>query len=186
MTPEPATPKSADWLETFKQQYDLDKVPETSRADFDDFLLQRAAIREYYLKIPAEKLNEGIGAGDSPRTELIHQIGHSLLRVEGLETGVIANWRYDQTHPEEQAALTQMDREALIQALDETTVQLYTVFTKPETEVKDVQMPYGQKMTGIRLLRKVAQHDTLHAGMLVKFGDHFGIPRPAAMKKAWG
>lgn len=178
--------KSTDWMESFKQQYDLAKIPETSRADFDDLLFQRAAIREYYLEIPAEKLNDGIGAGDSPRTELIHQIGHSRLRIKGLETGVIANWRYDQTYPEEHAALTQMSRDALIQALDETTVQLYSVFTKSETITKDVNMPYGQKTTGLRLLRKVAQHDALHAGMLVKFGDYFGIPRPSAMKKAWG
>lgn len=64
--------------------------------------------------ISDERFGEGIGAGDSPRTELIHQIGHSRLRVKGLETGEISNWRYDQVHPEEHMSLSQMDRDTLI------------------------------------------------------------------------
>ena len=157
MTNETVAPKSADWLETFKQQYDLAKIPETSRDDFDDFLLQRAAIRDYYLGIPAERFNEGIGAGDSPRTELIHHV-----------------------------ALSYMDRDALIQAFDTTSIQMYNLFAKPETESKNVQLPYGKTMTGVRLLRKVVQHEALHTGFGVQFGNYLGVSRPAAMKRAWG
>lgn len=39
MVTEAVAPKTSDWLETFKQQYDLAKIPETARDDFDDFLL---------------------------------------------------------------------------------------------------------------------------------------------------
>lgn len=180
------TVSQIDWFEAFKQRYDLARIPEGVRPDFVDFLLQRAAIRSLYEAIPKDKFDERIGKGDSVRQELIHQIGHSRLRIEGLQTGTVNNWRYSEVHPQEQEQLTTMSKDELIREFDNTATDLYELFTKPETQAISVQFPFGRTVTGTRLLQEVVHHEILHVGIGIKLGDQVGIPRPAPVKRVWG
>lgn len=193
MAPEVITAKSTDWFEAFKQQYDLAKIPEGVRPNFIDFLLQRAAVRSLYEAIPEDQFDYRIGKGDSVRQELIHQIGHSRLRAEGLQTGRVDNWRYAEVHPQEQELLTTMSKDELIREFDNTATDLYELFTRPETQTVNVQFPFGKTVNGSRLLQEVVYHEILHEGMGIKLGDgikidkdQIGIPRPAPVKRVWG
>lgn len=178
--------KQLPWLEQFRAGFDLDKIPENIREDFQDLLEYRAAARAYYLSFPEERFNEGIGKGDSPHKELVHHVGHSRLRIESLETGIMKDYKYEVVHPEELAGLNRMNREQLIGQLDRTTEELYSLYTDPALLTKTIQLPWGRSMTGARVLRKAIHHEVGHDFKNIGFQDYFGTLRPQEMKNVWG
>ncbi|MEW6586964.1 MAG: hypothetical protein AB1442_15320 [Nitrospirota bacterium] len=175
-----------DWFEAFKQKHDLASIPEAIRPDFVDFLLQRAAVRSIYEAIPENKFDEKIGEGDSVCQELIHQIGHSRLRIEGLQAGKVTSWQYFDVHPQEHQKLTHMSKDELMREFDAISVSLYELFIRTETQTINVLLPYGRTVSGARLLEEIVHHEILHLGICIKLGDHLGITRPTPVKRVWG
>jgi hypothetical protein len=178
---------SAQYLEEFLKLHNINEIPEVARDTFNDFLSDRAAARSMYLALPEENFSQGLGQGDSPKQELIHQIEHSRLRVEGLNGIAIKSWEYSATYPEKHEELQNMNKTELVKFFDFTTDALFSFYSSgPLILEKIIQMPFNKILTGQAMIGKIAQHESLHVGMLVKFCDFANIPRTAAMKKAWG
>ncbi|MBI2420639.1 MAG: hypothetical protein HYV38_00975 [Candidatus Levybacteria bacterium] len=116
---EPKPPESTNtnvsWKDTFLLEHPLSRLPNDEvRGAFSVILENGQGVRDYYsarydkdgkeVGIPDEKFDVGIGKdqlGDSPRKQLIHEIGNTRLRAESLRTGVLKNWRYQESHSEE-------------------------------------------------------------------------------------
>lgn len=165
-------------------RYDLNRIPERIRGTFENFLRQRAVVREFYLVLTDDQFRTGIGQGDSPQNELVHQIENTRVRIEAFAMGKLVDWSYKTNHNSEHEELLQMDRHSLIRALDDTTTKLYTTYTDVLSDVHLVIMP-GRSALGRNYLEEIVQHETGHAFFTVQFCNYFGISRLPAMTQAW-
>jgi hypothetical protein len=164
----------------------LEKYPTAGREVFRSILLHREAIKAYYRSFPKDRLDEGIGKGDSPRKELVHQIGNTRLRSQAFESSNLPNWRYYEVDPQAFEELNKMGLEQLLTQLDLSTETLYDKSVGAQFGDKQISLPYGNHCSEIANLAAVEGHDKLHLGFLVKFGDYFDTPRPDQMKQLYG
>lgn len=142
------TSQNPTWKEQFKAAHSIENLPPDAelRRAFLWLLDHRAAVRDYYREIPAERFDEGIGKGDSPKKELIHQIGNTALRSKALSTGSIPNWIYQKVDPEDFEKLQALSKDQLIEKLDWTTEELYKALTSGDIK-KSISLPYGQSVS---------------------------------------
>lgn len=179
-----ATPPQS-WAELFIAAHPLEQLPTEARIAFSDFIDHRQAILDIYQDIPSEQFHQGIGAGDSPKKELVHQIGNSIVRQNALRNGSISSWNYQDIDPAGQKHLQELSKEELLEGFRWTAETLYELIT-PDTISRTLALPYGKTASGLDSLWGAVRHEVLHLGMAIKFGDHFGVPRPASVKKLYG
>ncbi len=173
------------WVDQFRALHPPESLPQEARAAFSDLLDHRTAIRDYYALFPAERFDEGIEKGDSPKKELIHQIGNTRVRIDAITSGSLVDWGYNQLDPKGFSSLQQMDRDRLIGELDSSTEKLFDASSKANMH-GTISLPNGKSSSVGDFLWGAVRHEALHLGMAIKFGDYFGIERPASVKKLYG
>jgi len=172
------------WAERFKDIHPLEHLPQELRQDFETFLTHRQIIIDYFSSFPQDRMDEGIGKGDSARKELIHMVNNSSTRIYGLQQGEIPSWEEPIDARSGKVRGLDFSTEELLGRLKATTVVLYDMYKR--SPIKIIGLPYGKSNTGAELLYGTALHEVGHAFACQKFADHFGTPRPQSMKNRWG
>lgn len=188
-TPQPEQKPEPSWLEQFKALHPLEKIQdETVRRQFGKFLDNRAANRAWYLAIMSNgRWDEGIGNGDSAQKQLRHQIEHSTLRIMGLATGEIKDYRYEAIHPNGHKEILGMNSMELIEQLDKVTIATYGMLTvAPECIEGEIALPWGRKTTGAGIIEDMMLHEALQVGSITEIANLSKTPRPQEMINAWG
>ena len=181
------SPLPVDWIEKFKREYDLSKIPEAeNRGEFEYFLERRAGVREFVDLLPEEKWDKGINKGDPPHTDIIHIILNLQKRIIALREGHLDNWKPD---ADEFSKLMVKPKSALLELLDATAISLY-VFLSSNTvltnRLRIINLPKNKTKTVAQALRDATDHELLHNGINIGHGDNLEVPRPQAISKKWG
>lgn len=187
---EPSWLKDFPWVKNFLREHPTSELPERISGAFEFLLKNAEGVRDYYKVIPEERFDVGIGQdhkGDSPRKQLIHEIGITRLRTESIKNGVLEDWNYEETNPDGFAKLSMMSRSELIDQLDSSIVDLYEATKDEENLNREITLPNGEKTDGFTSVIRVQQHKILHLGISISAADCIGgISRPRSVQAIYG
>lgn len=178
-------PSPQNWKDTFP----LEELPESIRKTFSGLLIHRAINARIYSEIPPDKFDTGIGKGDSPRKELIHQIRHAKAHAKALFTGVLLpsnEWKglTDNYSP----GLEEQSQQHLVDFLKQDLDNLYTLLGLPDSNytARIITQPWGLPISGATLIENMKEHEILHVGINMQFVNRDNLPRSPEMKARWG
>jgi len=155
------------------------------------FMLNREVNREFYRRVPAEKLDYRMvdtktRRSDSPRESLLHQLYVVRNYVHSVKTGVM------QWGPEREAlllapALATWDKRRLLAEMERTERELAGLLSLPDIETRAVKVAWQEEpLPALRLLAGLNDHEILHTGWNLALMDHLQIERYPALSRLWG
>jgi hypothetical protein len=155
------------------------------------FLLNREVNREFYRRVPAEKLDYRMvdtktRRSDSPRESLLHQLYVVRNYVHSVKTGVM------QWGPEREAlllapALQTWDKKRLLAEMQRTEEDLAGLLSLPDIDARTVKVLWRvNPLPALHLLDGLNDHEILHTGWNLALMDHLQIERYPALTKLWG
>jgi hypothetical protein len=155
------------------------------------FALHREVNREFYRRVPAEKLDYRMvdtktRRSDSPRESLLHQLYVVRNYVYSVKTGEM-RWG-----PEREAllmvpALATWDKKRLLAEMERTERELVELLLLPDIDERIVRVPWREEpLPALRLLEGLNDHEILHTGWNLALMDHLQMERYPALSRLWG
>jgi hypothetical protein len=153
-------------------------------------MLHREVNREFYRRVPAEKLDYRMvdtktRRADSPRESLLHQLYVVRNYVYAVKTGVM------QWGPRREAllmapALARWGKKRLLEELERTEEELIDLLSRPDIDDVAVKVPWrDEPLPALRLLEGLIDHEILHAGWNLALMDHLHMDRYPALSRVW-
>jgi hypothetical protein len=155
------------------------------------FMLNREVNREFYRRVPAEKLDYRMvdtktRRSDSPRESLLHQLYVVRNYVYSVKT------REMRWGPEREAllmvpALATWDKQRLLAEMDRTERELVDLLSLPDIDERAVRVAWREEpLPALRLLEGLNDHEILHTGWNLALMDHLQMERYPALRNLWG
>jgi hypothetical protein len=155
------------------------------------FRLNREVNREFYRRVPADKLDYRMvdtktRRSDSPRESLLHQLYVVRNYVYSVKTGEM-RWG-----PEREAlllvpALATWDKKRLLAEMERTERELLDLLSLPDIDERSVRVPWREEpLPALRLLEGLNDHEILHTGWNLALMDHLQMERYPALSRLWG
>jgi hypothetical protein len=155
------------------------------------FLLNREVNREFYRRVPADKLDYRMvdtktRRSDSPRESLLHQLYVVRNYVHSVKTGVM-QWGLEREALLLAPALQTWDKKRLLAEMQRTEEELAGLLSLPDIDVRVVKVPWrDDPLPALRLLDGLNDHEILHTGWNLALMDHLQIERYPALSRFWG
>lgn len=170
---------------------DVSKIENpVARAFSEQFFASRAINREFYDRVPENKLDYRMvdtqdRKSDSPRESLTHQIYVTRKYIYGVRTGSLA---FDGvTSKELPKKPEEMTKDELLAQLDEAGQELLVLLSEPDLAAKKVKVTWSKEpVPAIQALGGLESHEVLHTGWNLAIMDHLGIERFPELKEMWG
>jgi uncharacterized damage-inducible protein DinB len=129
---------------------------------------------------------ENVAGGASVKVQLLHQVKHSLLRIEAFSTGGFNSYKYDEANPEGYGKIKNLSAEALLEIYEDNSRTLKEKFSEPGLQEKTFKMPNGSDISGLSFLIDILAHEEYHVGQLSVMETFIGIERSEFLNKHWG
>jgi uncharacterized damage-inducible protein DinB len=155
------------------------------------FMLNRDVNREFYRRVPADKLDYRMvdtktRRSDSPRESLLHQLFVVRNYVHSVKTGLL-QWGDEREALLMAPALSRWGKQRLLEEMQRTEQELVDLLALPEIESRTVKVGWqDEPMPAIRLLHSLNDHEILHTGWNLALMDHLGMERYPALRELWG
>jgi uncharacterized damage-inducible protein DinB len=155
------------------------------------FRLNREVNREFYRRVPAEKLDYRMvdsktHRSDSPRESLLHQLFVVRNYVHSVKTGVM-QWGPERERLLLAPALATWDKKRLLTEMDRTEQELVELLALPDIDSRCVKVAWqDEPLPALRLLQGLNDHEILHTGWNLALMDHLQIERYPALTQLWG
>jgi hypothetical protein len=155
------------------------------------FMLNREGNREFYRRVPAEKLDDRLvdtkaRRSDSPRESLLHQLYVVRNYVYSVKTGVM-QWGPLRERLLMAPALATWGKRRLLAEMERTERELVELLSLPDIEARTVKVPWrDEPLPALRLLDGLNDHEILHTGWNLALMDHLQIERYPALSRLWG
>ena len=162
-----------------------------SKRFLGQFMLNREVNREFYRRVPAEKLDYRMAdtkthRSDSPRESLLHQLFVVRNYVHSVKTGVM-QWGEERQQLLMVPALERWDKERLLDEMHKTEQELVDLLALRDIGERSVKVGWqDEPLSAIRLLYSLNDHEILHTGWNLALMDHLGIERYPALRELWG
>ena len=155
------------------------------------FLMHREINREFYRRVPADKLDYRMAdtksrRSDSPRESLVHQLYVTRNYVHSVRTGVM-QWGEERVALLVIPAWQTWDKQRLLSEMQRIEQELATLLSEPDIESRQVAVPWSREpLPALTLLRGLIDHEILHTGWNLALMDLLDIERFPALKDHWG
>ena len=155
------------------------------------FALHREVNREFYRRVPAEKLDYRMvdtktRRSDSPRESLLHQLYVVRNYVHSVKTSVM-QWGPQREVLLMAPALQTWDKKRLLAEMQRTEAELAGLLALPDIDARVVKAPWQEEpLPALRLLDGLIDHEILHTGWNLALMDHLQIERYPALSRIWG
>jgi hypothetical protein len=155
------------------------------------FMLNREVNREFYRRVPAERLDYRMvdtktRRSDSPRESLLHQLYVVRNYVYSVKTGVM-QWGAEREALLLAPALQTWDKKRLLAEMQRTEEELGRLLSLPDIDARTVKVPWqDEPLPALRLLDGLNDHEILHTGWNLALMDHLQIERYPALSRVWG
>lgn len=162
--------------------------PEIKRF-LDIFLNDRAINKEFYKRVPEDKLDFHMvdrpeRKSDSPRQSIAHQVYVTRKYIYGVKTGTL---KFDGIVEKPLLRSEIMSKKELLDELEETEKELIALLNDPTTAKKVVTVPWSKDpVPAIVSLWGLQSHEVLHIGWNLAVMDHLNIERFSLLKQTWG
>jgi uncharacterized damage-inducible protein DinB len=155
------------------------------------FMLNREVNREFYRRVPTDKLDYHMvdtktRRSDSPRESLLHQLFVVRNYVYSVQHGVM-QWGEERQQLIMAPALSRWGKARLLAEMERTEQELVDLLALPDIESRTVKVGWqDEPLSAIRLLYGLNDHEILHTGWNLALMDHLGIERYPALSRLWG
>jgi hypothetical protein len=155
------------------------------------FMLNREVNREFYRRVPADKLDYRMvdsktRRSDSPRESLLHQLFVVRNYVHSVKTGVM-QWGEERQRLLMVPALGRWGKQRLLEEMRRTEQELVDLLALPDIESQCVKVAWQEEpLPALRLLEGLNDHEILHTGWNLALMDHLGMERYPALSQLWG
>jgi uncharacterized damage-inducible protein DinB len=155
------------------------------------FAMNREVNREFYRRVPAEKLDYRMvdnktRRSDSPRQSLLHQLYVVRNYVHSVKTGVV-QWGSERETLLMAPALQTWGKRRLLAEMERTEAELIELLSLPDIDDRCVRVPWrDEPLPALRLLEGLNDHEILHTGWNLALMDHLQIERYPALTRLWG
>jgi uncharacterized damage-inducible protein DinB len=162
-----------------------------ARRFLGQFMLNREVNREFYRRVPAEKLDYRMvdtktRRSDSPRESLLHQLFVVRNYVHSVKTGVL-QWGAERQALLMAPALGRWGKQRLLDEMRKTEQELVDLLALPDIESRSVKVGWQEEpLSAIRVLYSLNDHEILHTGWNLALMDHLGMERYPALRALWG
>lgn len=143
----------------------------------DKELVLREQVMGVYHERVAETTPQGPPA--STRDNLIHMIGNTNDRINGLASGKYVWGKLD---PE----LYSLSKEDLLLKLIDADTRLFNLANFFAGQDHQVEMPYGKILSPVQFISGMIPHQIFHQGIHLGIMDKLGMSRPDTYRKRWG
>ena len=128
---------------------------------------------------------EGMEEDPSVKKILLHQVLHSLLRIEAFTSGGFGSYEYEKVNPEGFKKIKDLSAEELLKIHQENTQKLKEGFSRPDIRNKIFNLPSGSA-SGLEMLIDTAGHEEYHSGELKQIATFLKLERVGVLDKRWG
>jgi hypothetical protein len=155
------------------------------------FMLNREVNREFYRRVPADKLDYRMvdtktRRSDSPRESLLHQLFVVRNYVYSMKTGVM-QWGEERGALLMAPALRRWGKRRLLDEMQRTEQELVDLLALPDIESRTVKVGWqDEPLPALRLLHGLNDHEILHTGWNLALMDHLAMERYPALRALWG
>lgn len=155
------------------------------------FMLNRDVNREFYRRVPADKLDYRMvdtktRRSDSPRESLLHQLFVVRNYVYSVKTGVL-QWGEERQQLLMAPALSRWGKQRLLSEMERTEQELVDLLALPNIDERTVKVGWqDEPLSAIRVLYSLNDHEILHTGWNLALMDHLQMERYPAMARLWG
>lgn len=159
-----------------------------ARAFWEQYSKDREIIREFFKRVPEEKLDFRMvdrpsRKSDSPRESLAHIIDTTRDYVNGVKQGEL---KFGIIYPDLKNP-QKLSKKQLLEKLEKTEKQLFKLLCDPKIEDKNVKVPWSKEpVPAISCLGGLDSHEILHQGWNLALMDHLEIERFPALRRTWG
>ena len=155
------------------------------------FMMNREVNREFYRRVPAEKLDYRMvdtktRRSDSPRESLLHQLFVVRNYVHSVKSGVL-QWGEERQQLLMPPALSRWGKQRLLSEMQRSEQELVDLLALPDIESRSVKVGWqDEPLAAIRLLYSLNDHEILHTGWNLALMDHLHMERYPALARLWG
>ena len=155
------------------------------------FMLNREVNREFYRRVPADKLDYRMvdtkkRRSDSPRESLLHQLFVVRNYVYSVKTGVL-QWGAERQALLMVPALSRWGKQRLLEEMRKTEQELVDLLALPDIDTRTVKVGWQEEpLSAIRVLDSLNDHEILHTGWNLALMDHLQMERYPALRELWG
>ena len=146
------------------------------------FMLNREVNREFYRRVPADRLDDRLvdtktRRSDSPRESLLHQLFVVRNYVHSVKTGVM-QWGEERQLLLMAPALSRWGKQRLLEEMQRTEQELVDLLALPDIESRSIKVGWqGEPLPALRLLHGLNDHEILHTGWNLALMDHLQMER---------
>jgi len=152
------------------------------------FMLNREVNREFYRRVPADKLDYRMvdtkkRRSDSPRESLLHQLFVVRNYVYSVKTGVL-QWGAERQALLMVPALSRWGKQRLLEEMRKTEQELVDLLALPDIDTRTVKVGWQEEpLSAIRVLDSLNDHEILHTGWNLALMDHLQMERYPALSR---